>query len=99
MPNGTWSGTPPTCVKGTFSTGGFWSSFLVFVQHKSHIMHFCFFVFLSVFFLSSHILMQAKQVRSGVPHHPNCSMAITDLFLTQLEMHRRLSFSVKTPSF
>lgn len=38
LPNGTWSGTIPKCVKGTFSTGGFWSWFLVFVQYKKHIM-------------------------------------------------------------
>lgn len=39
QPNGTWSGTVPTCLKGTFSPGDFWSPFLVCVQHKSHILH------------------------------------------------------------
>lgn len=36
LPNGTWSGRVPTCVKGTFSPGGFCSPFLMFVQSKNH---------------------------------------------------------------
>lgn len=97
MPNGTWSGTPPTCVKGTFSTGGFWCLFLVFVQHKSHIMHLLllFFVLVSL----KHLLIQSKQTWSSVPLHPNCSMATMNLVLTRLEVLRQLSFSVKSPTF
>ncbi len=39
LPNGTWSGTVPTCAKGKFSPRGFWSLFLVIVKYRSRILH------------------------------------------------------------
>lgn len=78
------------CKRYFFPPGSFWSSFLMFVHYKSHLL--CEFVPC----LSQ---TQAKQAESGVPLHPNCSMATTDPLQTQLELQRPLSFSVKSPTF
>lgn len=63
-----------------------------------------FFILLVVFLCREkrHIslfLFRVKRPWVGVPLLPECPMASTSSLLTQPEVHRRLSFSVKPPSF